>query len=92
MITFKELRERGRWSRRLLAKELGYKNPATIAKWEDGTSYPTLAQVFKLAEILEVSVETVALALKAQHDKAIEPISPDCKAAGRVEELSNDDI
>jgi transcriptional regulator with XRE-family HTH domain len=90
-MTFKELRERGRWSRRLLAKELGYKNPATIAKWEDGTSYPTLAQVFKLAELLEENIAVVALALKAQHDKAIEPISPD-REAGRVEELSNDDI
>jgi transcriptional regulator with XRE-family HTH domain len=72
MITFKELREKHRWTRKRLSEELGYKNPATIAKWEDGTSYPNLEQVFKLAEIMNLGIEEIALALREQHRQAKE--------------------
>lgn len=66
MTTFKELREKERWSRKLLAKELGFKTQATIAKWEKGDSRPRAKELPKLAGLLKVSIEDVLKSLDEQ--------------------------
>lgn len=55
-MTFTELRKKHRYSRRQLAEAMGYKNQATIAKWEDGSSMPTAGKIPKLAQLLNVTV------------------------------------
>lgn len=64
-MTFAELRMKERWTRRLLANELGI-DQSTIAKWETTKGYPTVDTLKKVADILGVTAQEVIASLDKQ--------------------------
>lgn len=68
-MTFTELRKKHRYSRRQLAEDMGYRNQATVAKWEDGSSMPTAKRIPALAKLLNVTVDELYTAFAEQYKK-----------------------
>lgn len=50
------LRRVNKMSQDELAERLGYKSFTTVQKWEDGTSFPRVASLNKMAELFDVDV------------------------------------
>jgi transcriptional regulator with XRE-family HTH domain len=48
-----------------LAAELGYKSAQFVSNWERGISTPPIANLRRLAEVLDVNFESMKNALKA---------------------------
>ncbi len=57
-MKLKDLMKQKRWSCVTLGKEIG-RHRATVWNWVNGRNEPSLAEVVRLAEVLEVSVEEV---------------------------------
>ena len=50
------LRRVNKMSQDELAERLGYKSFTTVQKWEDGTSFPRVTSLNKMAELFDVDV------------------------------------
>lgn len=81
-----EFKENLRYLRRMrhmsqdeLADMLGYKSFTTVQKWEDGTAYPRVSTLQKIADIFEVDVTNLLNADLRQSQNAI-PILGEVKA------------
>ena len=57
-------KEKG-FTQEALAKKLGY-SKATVSNWENGYSYPSLADAFRVASILKKDINNLFFDLKVQ--------------------------
>lgn len=62
-----------------LAEKLGYKSFTTVQKWEDGTSFPKVSNLNKLAEMFNVELDDL-LNIDLTCDKVAVPILGEVKA------------
>ena len=81
-----EFKENLRYLRRLnqmsqddLANQLGYKSFTTVQKWEDGTAFPRVTTLQKLADIFDVDVDHL-LNLNIRTEQVAVPILGEVKA------------
>ncbi len=83
VMKFKEnlryLRKINKMSQNELADRLGYKSFTTIQKWEDGTSFPKVANLNALAALFEVDLDQL-LNEDLRTDKVAVPILGEVKA------------
>ena len=73
------LRRINKMSQDELADKLGYKSFTTVQKWEDGTAFPRVSTLGKIAEIFDIDVDHL-LNLNIRTDKVAVPILGDVKA------------
>ena len=82
-MNFKEnlrfLRYTNGMSQNDLAEKLGYKSFTTIQKWEDGTSFPKVENLNRLAEIFNVELDHL-LNIDLRNEKVSVPILGEVKA------------
>ena len=81
-----EFKENLRYLRRLnqmsqddLANQLGYKSFTTVQKWEDGTAFPRVTTLQKIADIFDVDVDHL-LNLNIRTEQVAVPILGEVKA------------
>lgn len=82
-MKFKEnlrfLRRKNNMSQDELAEILGYKSFTTVQKWEDGTSFPKVTNLNKLAEMFNVELDDL-LNIDLTCDKVAVPVLGEVKA------------
>ena len=92
-MEFKEnlryLRRTSRMSQDELAEKLGYKSFTTIQKWEDGTAFPRVNTLNRIAEIFSVDVDHL-LNLNLRSSQVAVPILGEVKAGYDL--YANEDI
>ena len=91
-----EFKENLRYLRRMykmsqddLADKLGYKSFTTVQKWEDGTAFPRVSTLNKIAEIFDIDVDHLLNYDVRAHQVAI-PIIGEVKAGYDL--YANEDI
>ena len=62
-----------------LAERLGYKSFTTVQKWEDGTAYPKVENLYELSRIFEVSLDHL-ISIDLTSEKSEVPILGEVKA------------
>ena len=67
------LRRSNKMSQDELAELLGYKSFTTVQKWEDGTAFPRVKTLNKIADIFNVDVDHL-LNLNIRADKIAVPV------------------
>lgn len=92
-MEFKEnlryLRRSNKMSQDELADQLGYKSFTTVQKWEDGTAFPRVKTLNRIADIFGVDVDHL-LNLNIRTDKVPVPILGEVKAG--YDMYANEDI
>ena len=83
------LRKLNRMSQDELAEKLGYKSFTTVQKWEDGTAFPRVNSLNKMAEIFGIEVDHL-LNLNIRSDQVAVPIIGEVKAGYNL--YANEDI
>ena len=83
------LRKTNHMSQDELADKLGYKSFTTVQKWEDGTAFPRVSTLNKIAEIFDVDVDHL-LNLDIRTSKVAVPILGEVKAG--YDMYANEDI
>ena len=73
------LRRSNKMSQDELADKLGYKSFTTVQKWEDGTAFPRVRTLNKIAEIFDVDVEHL-LNVNIRGEQVAFPILGEVKA------------
>lgn len=73
------LRRSNKMSQDELADKLGYKSFTTVQKWEDGTAFPRVRTLNKIADIFEVDVEHL-LNVNIRGEQTAFPILGEVKA------------
>lgn len=73
------LRRSNKMSQDELAEKLGYKSFTTVQKWEDGTAFPRVRTLNKIADIFEVDVEHL-LNVNIRGEQTAFPILGEVKA------------
>lgn len=73
------LRRTSKMSQDELALKLGYKSFTTIQKWEDGTAFPRVSTLKKIADIFNVDVDHL-LNLNIRSEQVLVPILGEVKA------------
>lgn len=73
------LRRTSKMSQDELAEKLGYKSFTTVQKWEDGSAFPRVKTLNKMAEIFDVDVNHL-LNLNLRTDQVPVPILGEVKA------------
>lgn len=92
-MEFKEnlryLRKTLKMSQDELAEKLGYKSFTTIQKWEDGTAFPRVSSLNKMAELFGIDVDHL-LNLNIRTNRVEVPIIGEVKAGYNL--YANEDI
>lgn len=92
-MEFKEnlryLRRTRKMSQDELAEKLGYKSFTTVQKWEDGTAFPRVSTLKRMADIFDIDVDHL-LNLNVRADKVEVPILGEVKAGYNL--YANEDI
>ncbi|MDO4198199.1 MAG: S24 family peptidase [Erysipelotrichaceae bacterium] len=92
-MEFKEnlryLRRSNKMSQDELASKLGYKSFTTVQKWEDGSAFPRVSTLNRMAELFNVDVDHL-LNLNIRADKVAIPIVGEVKAGYDL--YANEDI
>ena len=83
------LRHSNGMSQDKLAEKLGYKSFTTVQKWEDGSSFPRVSTLQKIADIFGVDVDHL-LNLNIRADQVAVPILGEVKAG--YDMYANEDI
>ena len=83
------LRHSNGMSQDKLAEKLGYKSFTTVQKWEDGSSFPRVSMLQKIADIFGVDVDHL-LNLNIRADQVAVPILGEVKAG--YDMYANEDI
>lgn len=83
------LRKANKMSQDELAEKLGYKSFTTVQKWEDGTAFPRVSTLKKIAEIFNIDVDHL-LNLDIRVDQVAVPILGEVKAGYNL--YANEDI
>ena len=83
------LRRNNKMSQDELAELLGYKSFTTVQKWEDGTAFPRVKTLNKIADIFNVDVDHL-LNLNIRADKIAVPVIGEVKAGYDL--YANEDI
>jgi repressor LexA len=83
------LRRSNKMSQDELAEKLGYKSFTTVQKWEDGTAFPRVKTLNKIADIFEIDVDHL-LNLDIRADKVAVPVIGEVKAG--YDMYANEDI
>ena len=83
------LRYSNKMSQDKLAEMLGYKSFTTVQKWEDGTAFPRVNTLNRIAEIFDVDVDHL-LNLNLRSEKVAVPIIGEVKAGYNL--YANEDI
>ena len=83
------LRRSNKMSQDELAELLGYKSFTTVQKWEDGTAFPRVKTLNKIADIFNVDVDHL-LNLNIRADKIAVPVIGEVKAGYDL--YANEDI
>ena len=73
------LRKVNKMSQDELAEKLGYKSFTTVQKWEDGTSFPVVANLNRIASIFNVELDDL-LNVDLSCNKVKVPIMGEVKA------------
>lgn len=73
------LRKTNKMTQDILAHKLGYKSFTSVQKWEDGTAFPRVSTLKKIAEIFNVDVDHL-LNLNIRSSKVAVPIIGEVKA------------
>lgn len=73
------LRRANNMSQDLLAEKLGYKSFTTVQKWEDGTAFPRVKTLKKIADIFDIDVDHL-LNLNIRTEQVEVPILGEVKA------------
>ena len=93
IMEFKEnlryLRRTNKMSQDELAEKLGYKSFTTVQKWEDGSAFPRVSTLNKIAEIFNIDVDHL-LNLNVRTDIVPVPILGEVKAGYDL--YANEDI
>ena len=93
MMEFKDnlryLRHANKMSQDELAEKLGYKSFTTVQKWEDGSSFPRVSTLDKIAKIFDIDVDHL-LNLNIRSTKVAVPILGEVKAG--YDMYANEDI
>ena len=92
-MEFKEnlryLRKVNKMSQDELADKLGYKSFTTVQKWEDGTAFPRVSTLNRMAEIFDIDVDHL-LNLNIRSTQVAVPILGEVKAG--YDMYANEDI
>ena len=92
-MEFKEnlryLRYQNEMSQDKLAELLGYKSFTTVQKWEDGTAFPRVKTLQKIAQIFDIDVNHL-LNVDVRNEKVAVPILGEVKAGYDL--YANEDI
>lgn len=92
-MEFKEnlryLRRVNKMSQDELAEKLGYKSFTTVQKWEDGTAFPRVNTLNKMADIFNIDVDHL-LNMNVRSDMVEVPILGEVKAGYNL--YANEDI
>ena len=83
------LRKTNKMSQDELAEKLGYKSFTTVQKWEDGTAFPRVSTLKKIADISDIDVDHL-LNLNVRTDQVAVPILGEVKAGYNL--YANEDI
>ena len=83
------LRKVNKMSQDTLAEKLGYKSFTTVQKWEDGSTFPRVSTLKKIAEIFDIDLDHL-LNLNIRTDKVAVPIIGEVKAGYDL--YANEDI
>ena len=83
------LRRSNNMSQDELADKLGYKSFTTIQKWEDGTAFPRVKTLNRIAEIFDIDVNHL-LNLDIRTSKVAVPVIGEVKAG--YDMYANEDI
>ena len=83
------LRKVNKMSQDTLAEKLGYKSFTTVQKWEDGSAFPRVYTLKKIAEIFDIDLDHL-LNLNIRTDKVAVPIIGEVKAGYDL--YANEDI
>ena len=83
------LRKSNHMSQDELADKLGYKSFTSVQKWEDGTAFPRVSTLNKIAEIFDVDVDHL-LNLNIRTSQVAVPILGEVKAG--YDMYANEDI
>lgn len=83
------LRYSNKMSQDELAEKLGYKSFTTVQKWEDGTAFPRVSTLKKIADIFGVDVDHL-LNLNIRTEQVAVPIIGEVKAGYNM--YANEDI
>lgn len=83
------LRKVNKMSQDTLAEKLGYKSFTTVQKWEDGSAFPRVSTLKKIAEIFDIDLDHL-LNLNIRTDKVAVPIIGEVKAGYDL--YANEDI
>ncbi len=83
------LRKVNKMSQDTLAEKLGYKSFTTVQKWEDGSAFPRVSTLKKIAEIFDIDLDHL-LNLNIRTEKIAVPIIGEVKAGYDL--YANEDI
>ena len=83
------LRKTSKMSQDELAEKLGYKSFTTVQKWEDGSAFPRVSTLNKMAEIFDIDVNHL-LNLNIRSEQIPVPILGEVKAGYDL--YANEDI
>ncbi|MBQ6334088.1 MAG: helix-turn-helix domain-containing protein [Erysipelotrichaceae bacterium] len=83
------LRHANKMSQDELAEKLGYKSFTTVQKWEDGSSFPRVSTLDKIAKIFDIDVDHL-LNLNIRSTQVAVPILGEVKAG--YDMYANEDI
>ncbi|MCR4855512.1 MAG: helix-turn-helix domain-containing protein [Erysipelotrichaceae bacterium] len=83
------LRHSNKMSQDELADKLGYKSFTTVQKWEDGSSFPRVSTLNKIAQIFDVDIDHL-LNLNIRSQQTAVPILGEVKAG--YDMYANEDI
>lgn len=83
------LRKANKMSQDVLAEKLGYKSFTTVQKWEDGSAFPRVNTLKKIADIFNVDVDHL-LNLNIRSEQIAVPILGEVKAGYDL--YANEDI
>jgi repressor LexA len=83
------LRKVNRMSQDELAERLGYKSFTTVQKWEDGTAFPRVSTLSRIADLFHVDVDHL-LNLNIRTEQVAVPILGEVKAGYDL--YANEDI
>lgn len=83
------LRKTNQMSQDELAEKLGYKSFTTVQKWEDGSAFPRVSTLKKIADIFNIDVDHL-LNLNVRSEQVAVPILGEVKAGYNL--YANEDI
>ena len=83
------LRKVNKMSQDELADKLGYKSFTTVQKWEDGTAFPRVSTLNRMAEIFDIDVDHL-LNMNIRANQVAVPILGEVKAGYDL--YANEDI